>query len=75
VLIKIEAKEGPFEASDTERRKRIALEFAKTVDAQKTTRDPHAGADAKDLAASPDADFGEAQTSPGFSVASLPKKS
>jgi hypothetical protein len=81
VLIKIESKDGPIDAGDTEKKGRIALEFAKTVDAvadaPKTTRDP--GRDGKDLGAIPDRevdrDIGEAQTSPGFDVASLLKKS
>ncbi len=76
VLIKIEAKDAPFEESETKRRKRLALEFAKTVDAPKTTRDPRAGLpNAKEPSGPPSADLGEAPTSPGIHVASPPKKS
>jgi protein phosphatase len=83
ILIKIEAieaKDVPEGANTRERKARTALEFAKTVDPTRepslATRDALAAAKARAAAAAgTDEDLGEAKTSPGFDVASLPKKS
>jgi protein phosphatase len=76
VLIKIEAKEGPFEGSDTERSARIALELAKTADGAPPgtpkAGEVAVGAEAADPAAT--RELGEAATSPGFDMANLLKK-